>query len=94
MTSPPASAAATWRSFAVARSMALRPGVFHSEMRRSPRTWRMPSPWTWRSALSARSATSSVGAVARKPLSVTSSTVSPMESTSVAFVNDTTMYLS
>jgi len=34
----------------------------------------------------------SVGTVARKPLSVTSSTVSPMLSTRVALTNDTTMY--
>lgn len=35
-----------------------------------------------------------VGAVPRKPVSVTSSTVSPIESTRVAFTKDTTMYAS
>ena len=33
-----------------------------------------------------------VGVVPRKPLSVTSSTVSPMDNTRVAFIKDTTMY--
>lgn len=33
-----------------------------------------------------------VGVVPRKPLSVTSSTVSPIDNTKVAFMKDTTMY--
>lgn len=33
-----------------------------------------------------------VGVVPRKPLSVTSSTVSPIDNTRVAFIKDTTMY--
>lgn len=36
----------------------------------------------------------SVGVVPRKPESVTSSTVSPMDSTRVAFTKDTIMYAS
>lgn len=48
---------------------------------------------TWRIASSPRSVQLRVGDVARRPLSVTSSTVSPIDSTSVAFTKDTTMYL-
>ena len=45
-------------------------------------------------ALSPRREHARVGVVPRNPESVTSSTVSPMESTRVALVNETTMYAS
>ena len=51
--------------------------------RDSGRTWRSESSPSW--------VTLTVGVVSKKPESATSSTDSPMESTTVAFTNDTTM---
>jgi len=49
---------------------------------------------TWTRASSPSWEHDKVGVVPRKPESVTSSTVSPIDSTSVAFTNDTMMYAS
>lgn len=48
--------------------------------------------YTWTSASSPSAEQDNVGVVPRNPESVTSSTVSPMESTKVAFTKDTMMY--
>lgn len=55
---------------------------------------RAHSQRTWMRALSPRREHARVGVVPRNPESVTSSTVSPMERTRVALVNETTMYAS
>lgn len=49
---------------------------------------------TCTSVSSLKAAQAKVGVVPKKPLSVTSSTVSPMDSTNVAFMKDTIMYAS
>mmetsp|Transcript_33157 Transcript_33157/g.53759 ORF Transcript_33157/g.53759 Transcript_33157/m.53759 type:complete len:326 (-) Transcript_33157:926-1903(-) len=92
--SPPLNAITTWRWLRPALVMLFFPGGFHSCIRRSALICRIPLGCICNRESSPSKVTAMVGEVARKPLSVTSSTVSPMESTSVALRKDTTMYLS
>lgn len=70
------------------------PGAFHSFTRLSARMCLMPSGYTCTKASSPRDEQQSVGVVPKNPLSVTSSTVSPILSTSVALTKDTIIYAS
>ena len=56
------------------------------------KTKHFPKYYTCNKASSPNNEQDNVGVVPRKPLSVTSSTVSPMDNTRVAFTNETTMY--
>lgn len=49
---------------------------------------------TWTAASSPKAEQDNVGVIPKNPESATSSTVSPIESTNVAFTNDTMMYAS
>lgn len=71
----------TWRALAEAFSISFLPGGFHSALRPPALTWRTALGYTWSMLPSANSCTVKVGALANKPLSVTSSTVSPTAST-------------
>mmetsp|Transcript_11543 Transcript_11543/g.24166 ORF Transcript_11543/g.24166 Transcript_11543/m.24166 type:complete len:427 (-) Transcript_11543:1073-2353(-) len=90
--SPPLSASTTWRWLEATLSTDLRPGVFHSLTRRSARMCRSPPGCACMRESSPSCPTRREGVVPRKPLSFTSSTVSPMDSTRVALTKETTMY--
>mmetsp|Transcript_4233 Transcript_4233/g.10630 ORF Transcript_4233/g.10630 Transcript_4233/m.10630 type:complete len:287 (-) Transcript_4233:546-1406(-) len=92
MRSPPESAMATWLLLAAAFCTCRRPGVCHSATRLEEEMWRSPEGCTWSSEPSSMSCVHRVGTVPRNPLSLTSSTVSPIDSTSVALEKETTMY--
>mmetsp|Transcript_9729 Transcript_9729/g.40850 ORF Transcript_9729/g.40850 Transcript_9729/m.40850 type:complete len:462 (+) Transcript_9729:2908-4293(+) len=90
-TSPPLSAMSACRAFTEQRVTVLRPGHRHSFTRPSARTCLSPEGWICSSASSPSLDALSVGTSPKKPESLTSSTVSPTRSTSVASVNETTM---
>mmetsp|Transcript_14811 Transcript_14811/g.36277 ORF Transcript_14811/g.36277 Transcript_14811/m.36277 type:complete len:230 (+) Transcript_14811:790-1479(+) len=89
--SPPESATTTCRALHATRVTLLRPGVRHSLMRLSAWMCRSPPGCACSSELSPSRLALSVGVVPRNPESLTSSTVSPMDSTRVALVKETTM---
>mmetsp|Transcript_38410 Transcript_38410/g.91105 ORF Transcript_38410/g.91105 Transcript_38410/m.91105 type:complete len:252 (-) Transcript_38410:1598-2353(-) len=91
MRSPPESAMTTWLLLAAAFCTWRRPGGCQSTTRLPAPMWRMPCWWTWMRVSSSMSWQQSVGTDPWNPESLTSSTVSPMERTSVALLNETMM---
>src|SRR5271155_1507098 len=92
--SPELSATATCLSFVVAATIDRCCGAGHSLIFLSARMCLIPLGCTWIRASSPSCCTASVGAEERKPVSVTSSTVSPMLRTRVPVLNERTMYAS
>mmetsp|Transcript_33716 Transcript_33716/g.94873 ORF Transcript_33716/g.94873 Transcript_33716/m.94873 type:complete len:230 (-) Transcript_33716:1327-2016(-) len=89
--SPPVNASTTCRALLAALATCFLPGHRHSFTLPSFRMCRSPPLCTCSTLSSASSWTCRVGALSRNPESLTSSTVSPMDSTMVAFTNEMTM---